>query len=248
MKYKHELSRYLMITTFAGVAAFGCAQSEPIDLSGGQAGSGPPSSAPSSGAAGDTNGPSSTTGEGGNTTGTAGTTAEGGTTGAAGATGTTGAAGSGSDPTGVAGTSGVAGSTGAGHGGSVATGRGGSTGAAGSTGVAGSTGHGGSTGTPDGGTTDGGTTATFTQVYTTILSVYCTGSSCHNPGTKGNVNFASQAMAYSTLKSRVVAGNSASSTLYTDVNTGKMPDSKPKLSAANIALIKAWIDAGALNN
>lgn len=32
------------------------------------------------------------------------------------------------------------------------------------------------------------------------------------------------------------------------VNTGSMPPGGAKLSAANLALIKAWIDAGALNN
>jgi hypothetical protein len=85
-------------------------------------------------------------------------------------------------------------------------------------------------------------------VYTTILTTYCDGGSCHNPGTKGSVNFASQSTAYNTLKSFVVAGNGAGSKLYSLVNTGKMPDKEPKLSAANIALIKAWIDAGALNN
>jgi hypothetical protein len=32
------------------------------------------------------------------------------------------------------------------------------------------------------------------------------------------------------------------------VNTGRMPEGQAKLSAANLALIKAWIDGGALNN
>jgi hypothetical protein len=32
------------------------------------------------------------------------------------------------------------------------------------------------------------------------------------------------------------------------VNTGAMPRNAAKLSATNLALIKSWIDAGALNN
>jgi hypothetical protein len=49
------------------------------------------------------------------------------------------------------------------------------------------------------------------------------------------------------VKSRVTPGNGAGSSLYTLVNSGSMPPGQ-KLSAANIAKIKAWIDAGALNN
>jgi hypothetical protein len=146
-------------------------------------------------------------------------------------------------------TTGVAGAAGSE---SSAAGRAGLAGNPDATGTAGSLGRGGTSGAPDGGApgsaTDAGAAPTFTQVYTTILSVYCAGSSCHAPGTKAGVNFASQSTAYSTLKSKVVPGNGAGSSLYTVVNTGKMPEGKPKLSAANIALIKAWIDTGALNN
>ena len=107
-------------------------------------------------------------------------------------------------------------------------------------GSAGSTGKGGSTGT-------GGSAPTFTQVYTTVLVTYCSGSSCHNPGSQKGVSFASQSTAYSAVKSRVTAGNGAGSSFYQTVNGGSMPPGQ-KLSAANIALIKSWIDAGALNN
>ena len=218
MKYTHELRTYLFIAAIAGLTAFGCAQSEV-----------PITPGPGTGGSGDEGSAAPPTGAGDN----------GPSAGAAGATtgeaGTTGVAGSGS---GTAGTTGVAGS---------------GSGTVGTTGIAGSPGRGGTSGTPDGGgpdggATDGGAAPTFTQVYTTILSVSCGGSSCHAPGTKGGVNFASQSTAYSTLKSKVTPGNGAGSNLYMLVNTGKMPEGKPKLSAANIALIKAWIDAGALNN
>jgi hypothetical protein len=252
LKYKHELPRFLFIAAFAGLTAIGCAQSEPMDVSG-EGGSGEGGNAAPAGAAGQqttsgAGGSVTNSGEGGSGTGTAGSPGEGGTTGTA---GTTGAAGT----TGKGGTTGTAGSTGA----AGTTGKGGSTGAAGttgkggSTGAAGTTGKGGSTGTPDAGTpdagsADGGSAPTFTQIYTTILTQYCGGSSCHNPGKQGSVSFATQSSAYSAVKSRVTPGNGANSSFYTLVNTGRMPQGGAKLSAANLAMIKAWIDAGALNN
>ena len=60
--------------------------------------------------------------------------------------------------------------------------------------------------------------------------------------------FATQVGAYTSVKSLVTAGNGAGSSFYKTVNGGSMPPGGPKLSAANLALIKAWIDAGALNN
>jgi hypothetical protein len=92
--------------------------------------------------------------------------------------------------------------------------------------------------------------ATFTQVYSTILSVSCTGSGCHNPGKMGGLDYSSKAMAYSTLKSntKFVAGNAMGSILWMQVNSGAMPDMKPKLSQTNIDMIAAWINAGAMNN
>jgi hypothetical protein len=84
-------------------------------------------------------------------------------------------------------------------------------------------------------------------VYTTILVTYCSGSSCHNPGSQKGISFASQSTAYSAVKSRVTPGNGAGSSFYNTVNSGSMPPGG-KLSAANLAKIKAWIDAGALNN
>jgi hypothetical protein len=85
------------------------------------------------------------------------------------------------------------------------------------------------------------------QVYTTVLVTYCSGSNCHNPGSQSGVSFSSQSNAYNAVKSRVTPGNGAGSSFYTTVNNGVMPPGG-KLSAANLALIKAWIDAGALNN
>ncbi len=57
-------------------------------------------------------------------------------------------------------------------------------------------------------------------------------------------------MAYTTLKNnrKFVAGNAMSSVLWMQVNSGAMPQGKPKLSQANIDMIAAWINAGAMNN
>ena len=50
------------------------------------------------------------------------------------------------------------------------------------------------------------------------------------------------------MKSRVTAGNGAGSRFYMTVNSGSMPRGAAKLSSANLAKIKTWIDQGALNN
>ena len=93
---------------------------------------------------------------------------------------------------------------------------------------------------------DGAAAPTFTEIYTTILVIYCAGSSCHNPGTQGGIGFASQSSAYSAVNPRVTPGNGAGSRFYKTVNSGSMPRGAAKLSATNLAKIKAWIDAGAL--
>jgi hypothetical protein len=270
-------SRRRFLTAAALGFCLGCAASEPIDIDDlaksrgtpagdptGLAGAGGPgiagttgagasgvagsvATAGTTGAAGsktmDTSGQAGTTGNAGTggsggdnvsgqagTTGSAGTTGRGGTTGFAGTTGTGGRGGT----TGFAGTTGGAG-------------RGGTTGAAGRGGTTGSAGSGGSS--VDGGTNpDGAATQTFTDIYMTILTPFCAGSSCHNPGSQGGVGFSSQSSAYSAVKSRVTAGNGTGSRFYMTVNSGSMPRGQAKLSAANLLKIKTWIDQGALNN
>jgi hypothetical protein len=175
--------------------------------------------------------------------------------GSAGALGTGGAAGTGgtTGATGIGGTLGLGGRGGAGLGGRAGTsgfgGRGGSAGAAGSGGRGGrggTTGTGAAGGSSAGGT--GGAAPTFTEIYENILLVSCGGSNCHNPGSQRGVGFASQASAYSAVSKLVTPGNGAGSSFYTTVSSGAMPPGGPRLSAANLALIKAWIDAGALDN
>jgi len=248
----------MSITFLAAAAIYGCAQSEPWDISilqpdgggasGGMTGSGTGGDSSSSGgtpgkgtggAAADGTGGSvgsgGDIGTGGMTTGSGGFTGSGGIEG----TGGTGSGSGGSTGTGgIKGTGGVTGS--GGRGGTVGTG--GSSAKGGAAGTGGLTGSGGVSGT------GGAAAPTFTQVYTQILVVYCAGSKCHNPGAQSNISFATQASAYSSLQKLVVPGNGAGSSFYKTVNSGAMPQGQAKLSAANLALIEAWIDAGALNN
>ena len=234
----------LFVAVLVALVGYGCAQSEPIDdLSGGAMGAAgePGTGAGGTTAAGGATGTAGFTGAGtGGNTGTGGTATTGGSAGAGGgASQTGGSTGAGGGATQTGGSTGAGGRT---------TQTGGSTGAAGASGRGGRGGTTGAAGTGGGGGTGNGTGPTFTQVYGTILSVYCTGSSCHSPGTAGGLSFASKANAYSSLMSYVTPGDDSQSDFYFAVSTGAMPKGKAKLSAANIATIKAWIDAGALDN
>ena len=66
------------------------------------------------------------------------------------------------------------------------------------------------------------------------------------PARKAGVTFASQSSAYTAVRRRVTPGNGAGSAFYNTVNSGSMPRGAAKLSAANLAKIKTWIDAGAI--
>jgi hypothetical protein len=233
------------------VVVASCAVSDPLDF--------PDASVSGAGGAGETGSGSGGTGQGsGGEVGTGGSpaTGEGGGTGSGGIVGSggtgTGGSGTGGSATGTGGVRGTGGASGTGgaNGTGGSTGTGGVRGTGGATGTGGIKGTGGSIGTGGSGIGGAGGSAapTFTQIYTSILVVYCSGNSCHNPGSQKNVSFASQSSAYSAVKSRVTAGNGAGSSFYMTVNSGSMPPGGPKLSAANLALLKAWIDAGALNN
>jgi len=241
---------FLMLAGSAALAVCGCAVSESLD----------PADAASTGAGGDTiGGPTGGAAGGGLVSGTGGTTGAAGVqgTGNGGATGAAGTFGTGGT-TGTAGTTGLGGRGGAtgaggtiglgGRGGAGSGGRGGG-GGRGSGGTIGKGGNSGGGGSPDAGTApDGSTAPTFTEIYNSILVVYCSGSNCHDPGSQQGVAFSTQSSAYTAVRNRVTPGNGAGSSFYTTVNTGAMPLGAAKLSAANLALIKAWIDAGALNN
>ncbi len=136
-----------------------------------------------------------------------------------------------------------------------ASGQGGNYGGAtdGGSGVAGATGQGGPAGSTVGG---GEKPATFSQVYSMVLAVpssspsSCAGASCHIPGSgQSKVKFDTRSDAYKSLVSvAVIPGDSAGSTLYTNLATGVMPLGRPMLTDALIALVASWIDAGALDD
>jgi hypothetical protein len=214
----------LLSTVFTG-----CVTSEPIDspLGGGSAGDG----AMTSGAAG--------------TTGQAGMTGQAGTTGRVGTTGQAGTMGR-------AGTSGAAGTTG----------QAGTSGAAGTTGRAGTTGQAGNSGRDAGSDalqSDAGSSdalvpvPTFTELYTKYFNnasyaSNCTGAPCHNPGTQKGLDFSTQAKGYTTVLAKIVVGAPQSSPLVSQLSSAKMPQTRPKMPAADQAAISAWIKAGAPNN
>jgi hypothetical protein len=260
---RQRRSRAPFIVAASTIAlALACAVSEPIDFPVTQQAGTSGSDNPGDRGAAGTDGGNGVTGLGGSTgfAGSGGTqsTITSGEAGTGDAAGTTGKGGS--NVSGQAGSSGGAadgmgGTTGRGGAGGLGA-RGGSTGFGGRGGSVGSGGRGGALGTAgtsgaaDGGANpDAGAAPTFTEIYTTILVVYCSGSSCHNPGSQRGISFASKSTAYTAVRSRVTPGNGAGSSLYTTVNSGRMPPGGvPAPTAAEIAKLKAWIDAGALNN
>jgi hypothetical protein len=122
-------------------------------------------------------------------------------------------------------------------------------------GFGGSAGHGGrsfgtggsvgSAGQSSGGA--GGTSsATWTEIYTKFLSndqyaSNCNGSACHNPGKQKGYDFSTKANGYSSVKN-------STSQFVSELSSGGMPKGKPKMPAADLAVIKAWVAAGAQNN
>jgi hypothetical protein len=227
--------------------ALACAASENIDVAG-AAGSGDVGS----GSAGTTG--SAGTGAAG-AAGASNVAGRGGITGSAGADagrgGTTGTAGG---ATGRGGTTGTAGAAGGRSGTSGAAGRGG---ASGTTGTAGRGGRGGTAGTP---TVDAGT-ATFTQVYASVISANCFGSGCHNPSGGGRPDFSTKSSCYTFFKNQgqLYPGTDPQKSYVYFIMHGDPsatppsppympPDPNPKVSADGLALVAAWIAAGALNN
>lgn len=245
--------RLRWLGTFAVCVYFGCAQSEVLDLTGNDSGT---TRASGSGGTGPDAGGNPGPGSGGSglATGTGGfpLSGQGGSTTATGAAGSSGGIIGGSNGNGFGGKAGGAGAGTATGAGGTSVGRGGS-GGAGQSGGGGVAGHGaggnaGRVGGTGGSGGSAGAATTFTTVYSKILAVYCTGSSCHDPGTSGGLSFATQASAYAAVSSLVIPGNGAGSDFYNTVDSGAMPKGRAKLSATNLSLIKTWIDAGALNN
>jgi hypothetical protein len=241
-----QISKWILVVTFVAGACVGACKS---DDEGGGAGA-----SAGGGAGGTTGGAGGTTGGAGGTTGGAG----GATAGAGGAAGAmTG---------GMGGMSGAGGMAGGGAGG-MTGGMGGMTGGAG--GMTG--GMGGMTGgmggdTPDSGEPDSSMTggATFTDVYA-IIEMRCGGggSGCHVMGSSGGLNMQSKMMAFQNLvgvdseecndEVRVIAGDADNSLLIQALEGSAdcidpMPRGRAPLPEADIATIREWIEAGAMND
>jgi len=88
---------------------------------------------------------------------------------------------------------------------------------------------------------------TFSFIHQAILVPKCL--NCHKPVAAGGLGLKDDYTDYTTTLAAggsVVAGDSAASTMYSQVLSGKMPPGNP-LSAEEIELIKNWIDKGAKN-
>lgn len=132
----------------------------------------------------------------------------------------------------------------------------------------GSADSGGGDAAPDG-APDGATAATFTTIYTGVMSSRCAIPGCHvPPAPTGALDLSTQAIAYASLVDvdamgpacgptdfvRVVPGDAAMSLLYLKVSEAtpacgaRMPLTGEPLSAEEQALVASWINAGAADN
>jgi hypothetical protein len=85
---------------------------------------------------------------------------------------------------------------------------------------------------------------TFTEISTTILQPKCV--SCHSSPTGLN-----DEQAFSTWSQTLNAVNTsdpASSLIYTETVSGRMPETGTALTPAQEAMILQWIQEGALDN
>jgi hypothetical protein len=100
---------------------------------------------------------------------------------------------------------------------------------------------------------NGGVAATWTVIYTQMFAnpsypSNCTGSACHDPGREHGIDFSTQATGYASIHARVTPGAPETSSLMITLTTGFMPQGRPRLPAADVDRISAWIRAGANND
>jgi len=94
---------------------------------------------------------------------------------------------------------------------------------------------------------------TWSRIYQTLLvnqsyPSNCTGASCHDPGIEKGIDLSTPHTGYTTISRRLVPGSPDSSELVTVLQSGSMPEKRPRMDAADIELIRAWILAGAVEN
>ena len=96
-------------------------------------------------------------------------------------------------------------------------------------------------------------TPTWSAIYGQLLvnASYpsnCAGSDCHDPGTQKGLDLSTSEKGWSTIQHRLSPGQAAASELIKVLRSGEMPDGRPKMPAADIDRISAWIQAGAQDN
>jgi hypothetical protein len=95
-----------------------------------------------------------------------------------------------------------------------------------------------------------GGAATWTRIYTTLLvspsyASSCLGAACHDPGREHGIDLSTSDAGYRTLQVRIVPGMPQSSDLVSVLQSGFMPEGRPRMPAADVDLVRAWIAAGA---
>jgi len=101
--------------------------------------------------------------------------------------------------------------------------------------------------------TDASPPVTWSGIYQDLLvnqsyPSNCTGSSCHDPGIEKGIDLSTPHLGYTTISHRLVPGSPDSSELVTVLQSGSMPEKRPRMAPADIDLIRAWIQAGAVEN
>jgi hypothetical protein len=88
-------------------------------------------------------------------------------------------------------------------------------------------------------------TPTFTTLNTSIFSTTCATSGCHNATTQaGTYNMST----YAGVIAKVSGSNASASSLFTQVESGSMPQDGTELTDTQKCQISNWITAGAQNN
>ena len=106
----------------------------------------------------------------------------------------------------------------------------------------------------DGSSGDGVTPGpTWSTIYGQMLvnAAYpsnCMGANCHDPGTEKGIDLSTREKGWSTIQHRLSPGKPDASELIEVLKNGSMPDGRPKMPAADIDQISAWIAAGAQDN
>jgi hypothetical protein len=100
---------------------------------------------------------------------------------------------------------------------------------------------------------DAAPAVTWSAIYQNLLvnqsnPSNCAGASCHDPGKEKGIDLSTSHVGYMTISHRLVPGSPDSSELITVLQSGYMPQERPQMTAVNIDLIRAWIQAGALED